>query len=91
MSSRFIRSALLLVLAAGLFFGAGCGSKKEEIVDVQTGVNLVVNPSFEEWDGDIPARWNLIHIEGEGSNGVYYGASSEEKNTGNYSFYLRGL
>jgi len=91
MTSWFGRSLMLLSVVFMLFLWAGCGSKEEKRPDVPIGVNLVDNGSFEGWKGDMPIGWKLEHIEGEGDNPIYHGRSAEEKNTGSYSYYLRGV
>ena len=92
MTSRFGRSLVLLIPVCALLCLAGCGSKDEaERPDVPIGVNLVENGSFEAWRGDDPVAWELELIEGEGENPIFYGRSAEEKNTGTYSYYLRGV
>jgi hypothetical protein len=91
MTSRFGRSLFLLSPLFVLFLWAGCGSKEEKRPDVPIGVNLVENGGFEAWKDDMPIDWELQHIEGEGDNPMYFGMSTEEKNTGSYSFYMRGI
>lgn len=91
MTSRFGRSLSLLSVALLLFLLAGCGSKDGEIHDVPIGVNLVENASFEAWRRDEPIGWKLELVEEEGDNPLYFGKSVEEKNTGSYSFYMRGI
>ena len=91
MSSRIIRTILLLSLSLFTLSLSGCSPKDEELPDVPIGVNLVKNSSFEQWIGVIPRDWELrLHGE-EGKNRVYYGRSSEQKNTENFSFYIRGV
>ena len=79
---------------------AGCGEKAqrkevpkaqgEEDSKAQVGVNLLKNPSFEEWAGNHPLHWNLTPFESGGTRTVRYGRSTDEKVSGNYSFYLEG-
>jgi hypothetical protein len=91
MYSRNIRAALIIIpgiIALALW---GCSSKDEELPDVPTGVNLVKNPSFEQWIADVPRDWKLELLGEEGKSRVYYGKSAEEKNTGDFSFYMRGV
>lgn len=90
MSSRTIRSSALIILSLFVLSLAGCGAKDEELPDVPVGVNLVKNSSFEQWIGEIPRDWELRMLGEKGQNKVYYGRSSEEKNTENFSFYMRG-
>ena len=91
MSPRNIRSILLFSLSFFVLFLSGCGAKDEELPDVPTGVNLVKNSSFEQWIGDVPRDWELRLLGDEGKNRVYHGRSSEQKNTENFSFYIRGV
>ena len=91
MSSRISRSMMLLALGLFALGLAGCGEKEEELPDVPIGVNLLKNSSFEQWVGKVPRDWELrLHGE-KGKNKVFYGKSSEEKNTENYSLYIRGV
>jgi hypothetical protein len=71
----------------------GCGGRKEEagIPTVTAGVNLVTNPSFEEWDGFMPVGWELQQIAGEGKNANMFGKSTKEMKSGRFAYYLRGL
>jgi len=80
-------AALMLVALA-----AGCGekAKKEEVPSVPLGVNLLTNPSFEEWLGEIPGGWSLRYFEGPGMRKNLYGRSSDEKVSGNFAFQMRG-
>ncbi|MDD3643743.1 MAG: hypothetical protein PHQ19_09815 [Candidatus Krumholzibacteria bacterium] len=76
-----------------LAFLAGCGGKEqpEEVLpEIRTNVNLVVNPGFEEWEGFMPAGWELRHFSGDGEKRSYFG-KSEEGAEGRFSYYLRGL
>ncbi len=73
---------------------SGCGGKKEEISDLQeikVNVNLVQNPSFEEWDGFMPVGWELRVFSGSGKNVNMFGKNSEYHVSGGHSYYLRGL
>ncbi|UCF04748.1 MAG: hypothetical protein JSV33_12610 [bacterium] len=82
--------AILALCAISVY--PGCGDRKDEVLpDVQTGVNLVVNPSFEEWDRSQPVGWKLKHFSGEGENINMFGRSTKESVTGRFSYYLRGL
>lgn len=72
---------------------AGCGGESEppeDLPDIETNVNIVVNPGFEEWQGFKPAGWEIEHFSGEGDNVNFFG-KSEKSATGEYSFFLRGL
>ena len=90
MSRRLMVAAIALVSALS---SIGCGEKekKEELPRVPVGVNLVRNPSFEEWNGGIPAGWSLKEFEGTGKTMSICGKSSDEKVSGNFSFYMRGF
>jgi hypothetical protein len=87
------RSAAVAALMALLVSAAGCGEKaKEEAVPVSPlGVNLVTNPSFEEWDGAQPVGWKLEHFDGDGEKENLSGKSIDEKKSGQFAFYLRGV
>ena len=76
----------------------GCGKDEGEerkitkdLPKLPTNVNLVVNPSFEEWQGGIPKGWQIKHFEGQGKVMQMFGISTDEKHSGKASFYLRGL
>jgi hypothetical protein len=98
MDRRIMTAALAVALALAV---AGCGGKREkskpvagtENPPVPLGVNLLVNPSFEEWKGSVPVGWDLHVFErsGDGKNPSFYGKSLREKVTGNFAFYLRGV
>ncbi len=84
-----ISKVLLIVLVTAI---TGCGdSEPGKIPQVQVDVNLLENPSFEEWDGSVPAGWRLEHLAGEGENECFYGRSGKEKFSGEHSFYIRGV
>lgn len=88
-SERILNVLIILFL---LFALAGCGTgEKEEPPDLPVGVNLLENPSFEEWDGKVPVGWELRYFEGDGEVEQRYGKSTKEKVTGKFSFFLRGL
>ncbi len=61
----------------------------EELPEIETGVNLIVNPGFEEWDGYKPVGWTTKIFTGEGKNLSFYGKSDKAR-SGESSFYLRG-
>ncbi|HVO77101.1 MAG TPA: hypothetical protein VMT60_03865, partial [Candidatus Bathyarchaeia archaeon] len=65
-------------------------AKREALPPVPLGVNLLKNPSFEEWDGATPVGWTLQYFEGSGNQMNDYGKSSDEKSSGNFAFYLKG-
>jgi hypothetical protein len=91
------RTALGLAIAAALTALWGCGERGKEkgtetaVSDVPVNVNLLVNPSFEEWEGAAPAGWKLATFAGKGKNPSMVGKSTDEKKTGECSFFLRGL
>ena len=93
---RHIWKTSIAVIAAAALLMAGCGGKKkvqessEELPEIETGVNLVVNPGFEEWNGYKPVGWTIQAFAGEGNRLSFYGKSDKTRN-GEYSFYLRGL
>jgi len=89
-------TSVAVVVAAALL-AAGCGKKKEHEragelpeIEIKTGVNLVVNPGFEEWNGYKPAEWAIKVFSGNGNKMSFYGKSDKTRN-GEFSFYLRGL
>jgi hypothetical protein len=94
---RHIRMTTVAALAAAAFLSAGCGGKKERetaeaLPAIKTGVNLVVNSGFDEWEGYKPAGWSMRAIAGEGNKLSFYGKSDKTRNPdGGYSFFLRGL
>ncbi len=92
---RHLCKTSVAVIAAAALLAAGCGKKEEqapagELPAIKTGVNLVVNPGFEEWDGHKPVGWLITPFSGEGTKMSYYG-KSEKTRTGESSFFLRGL
>ncbi|MBU8923191.1 MAG: hypothetical protein KOO63_15335 [Bacteroidales bacterium] len=90
-NSRF-RS--FVILATMLAVISGCGGEKmveEDLPDVEVGVNLITNPSFEEWDGFLPVGWKVRLFSGEGKNVNMYGRNRDWFTTGENSYYLRGL
>lgn len=72
---------------------AGCGKKAEREAQPQTpvGVNLVKNPGFEERVNGMPKDWELKVFAGEGKRENRYGISIDQKKSGNFSAYLRGM
>lgn len=81
-------------LAACLALAGGCGekAKQEEAAPASpVGVNMVVNPSFEEWEGNQPVGWKLEHFEGEGKKENYCTKSTKEKASGKYAYSMRGV
>ncbi len=91
MTSR--RCAAVAAAMAMCVLAAGCGEKtKEEAVPASPlGVNLVVNPSFEEWDGALPVGWKLEHFDGAGKKENICGKSSDEKKSGRFAYSMRGV
>ena len=90
MTSRRCNTAA--ALAAMLVLAVGCGEKEKEVAvpAPPVGVNLVTNPSFEEWNGSVPVGWKLEHFDGTGRKNLY-GKSVDEKKSGQSAFYLRGV
>jgi len=96
---RVIKRVIIFTFLVFILFltTSGCG-KKEDVTgeegenekSVPIGINLLDNPSFEEWEGQIPLGWELKHFEGEGKREQFFGRSSKEKKSGRFSFYLRG-
>lgn len=92
---RHIWKISAAVVAAAVLLAAGCGKKEgqettDELPEIQTGVNLVVNPGFEEWNGYKPAGWTIKVFSSQGNKASYYGKSEKTRN-GEYSFFLRAL
>lgn len=87
------RSELLcFVLMAALTAWFGCGEREEELIpDVPVGINLITNPSFEQWEGFMPIGWELKQIAGEGQTPNMFGKSTSEMQSGRFSYYIRGL
>jgi hypothetical protein len=87
------RLALVTTAVALMISAAGCGekAKKQELPPIPVGVNLIKNPSFEEWMGALPAGWELQHFDGLGQRSSLYGKSTVKKKSGSASFYLRGM
>ncbi len=88
-SRRWAAAAAVAILA----LAAGCGEKaaQKEAPAVPVGVNLVVNPSFEEWEGNQPVGWKLEHFEGEGKKENYCAKSLKEKASGKFAYSMRGV
>ncbi|MDD4857257.1 MAG: hypothetical protein PHD74_04025 [Candidatus Krumholzibacteria bacterium] len=86
------RLAFVAVLLALMLQAEGCGekAKNEEPVNVPVGVNIIENPSFENWKGAVPEGWQLQYLDGYGERMNLYGKSLKEKKSGEASFYLRG-
>ena len=97
---RHIWKTSIAVMAAAVLLMAGCGGEKdvekkekeslEELPEVETDVNLVVNPGFEEWEGYKPAGWTMRVFVDNGKSLSFYG-KSDKSVSGESSFYLRGL
>lgn len=92
--AKHIWMTSVALAAALLMTGCGGGEKKQELPEdlpeIETEVNLVVNPGLEEWNGYKPAGWTIRVFSGEGNKLSLYG-SSEKSHAGESSFYLRGL
>lgn len=84
------------VAAVAVLLMAGCGGEKkdqkasEKLPEIETGVNLVVNPGFEIWSGSRLVGWTTTIFSGEGNRLSYYGKSDKAK-SGGASLYLRGV
>jgi hypothetical protein len=84
--------AFVSVLLALLFQASGCGEKTKsgKPANVPVGVNIVENPSFEDWKRSVPEGWQLQYFDGHGERMNLFGKSVGEKKSGKFSFYLRG-
>lgn len=87
-------STMAAALVSLLVWG-GCGEKTKEEKkhsEVPLRVNLIKNPSFEEWNegSPIPIGWELQRFDGSGKKNLY-GQAQDEKTGGGASFYLRGV
>lgn len=93
MTSR--RCATAAALAALLALAAGCGTKEQAAEETASssplGVNLVSNPSFEEWNGAQPVGWKLEYFEGTGKKENICGKSVTEKKSGEFAYSMRGV
>jgi len=93
----FFSNAVLGVFLIVSIIILGCGKEgekegvAEKLPRLPTNVNLIVNPSFEKWEGGIPEGWELKHFDGHGKIMQMFGKSTKEKYSGEASFYLRGL
>ncbi len=87
---RFTVTAAVL---AALLAGGSCGMKarEEKPPSVPLRVNLIKNPSFEKWNGNIPLDWELQRFSGAGERENLCGKEMNEKSGGNCSFFLRGV
>lgn len=92
MTSRRCAAA---ALTAFLILAAGCGkgekAKEEAVPTTPLGTNLVVNPSFEEWDGAQPVGWKLEYFEGVGTKENICGKSTKDKKSGQFAYSMRGV
>jgi hypothetical protein len=91
-----LRCATMAAVLALVLAGGGCGKKEkgtveEKLPSLPLHENLIKNPSFEEWEGTSPLGWRFQQFEGVGRRPNLFGSSSDEKVTGNASFYLRGM
>ncbi|MCK4235552.1 MAG: hypothetical protein KAX38_00435, partial [Candidatus Krumholzibacteria bacterium] len=82
---------LILALSVCGNSESGTVPEEEELPEIPLKINLIKNPSFEDWNGNVPANWELRRFKGDGKIMNMYGKSSDEKNSGQFSFYLRGL
>ncbi len=96
MAPRRINQAVVVLLACA-FALAGCGGKGGTKAaggappKIPLDSNLVVNPSFEQWNGAVPKGWQIEHFEGTGNREEEYGKSIEYFKSGRFAFYLRGV
>lgn len=91
MTSR--RCTAVAAFLAMCVLAAGCGEKRKEqaVPPSAVGVNLVTNPSFEEWDGAQPVGWKLEHFDGAGTKENMCGKSIDEKKSGDFAYSMRGV
>jgi len=70
----------------------GCGEKdSEKVPEVDFGVNLLKNPSFEEWPDSLPAGWQGKSVSDSTSDEMNVNIvqpSSKYKQDGEYSCYF---
>jgi hypothetical protein len=71
-----------------------CGGDESDIAlpDIPMDSNLVVNPSFEEWENRIPVGWEMKVFEGWGGekpNRIE--KSTKERSSGKASVFIRGV
>ncbi|HUV37835.1 MAG TPA: hypothetical protein VMX58_12935 [Patescibacteria group bacterium] len=88
------RVALFCIVVIAMFTalsGCGGGDGEGEFPDIPVGVNLIENPSFEQWEEYVPAGWELKQIAGKGKKPNMFGKSTSQMKSGKFSFYLRGL
>ena len=84
-------------ICAAFALVAACGGGEKAAIDekplppVRTNVNLVTNPSFEEWDGQVPRGWEIVHFAGDGKVITRFGRTNDPVKTGESAFFLRGL
>jgi len=92
-TAKRILCATLCIMTA---LAASCGGEKEAVPEkplppIKTNVNLVENPSFEEWDGQVPSGWRIMHFSGDGEVMTRFGRTTEKVKSGESAFFLRGL
>ena len=87
------KKVIICVFSVILVVSLGCGgsdSKKER--DLSFGVNLIKNPSFEEWTDSVPDGWKARMIgELSSKDGTANRVKrSSVSKSGNYSCYISG-
>ncbi|MBN2071757.1 MAG: hypothetical protein JW814_09900 [Candidatus Krumholzibacteriota bacterium] len=84
----------IMTIAMALLISS-CQSKTveeaEDLPEIETGVNVIVNPSFEEWNGFMPVGWEMKQFSGAGDKMNMYGKNTTYYTSGAHSYYLRGL
>ena len=78
---------VLLFTVFPIFMGCN-GDESGKPENVQLGVNLIKNSSFEEWNDSIPDGWKARIIDEVSSEGELVNRvkrSSEDKKSGDYS------
>ncbi|MBN2183877.1 MAG: hypothetical protein JW746_00965 [Candidatus Krumholzibacteriota bacterium] len=90
------RPVLFVLISLLMIFSFGSCEKDnaeqtENMPEIKTDVNVVVNPSFEEWEGFMPVGWELRQFSGDGDKMVMFGKSSTHYKSGRHSYYIRGI
>ncbi|MCJ7774641.1 MAG: hypothetical protein MUP22_16065 [Desulfobacterales bacterium] len=90
---RSVFFVLISLLMIFLFNGCEKDSVEmtENMPEIKTGVNVIVNPSFEEWNGFMPVGWELRQFSGDGDKRAMFGKNSTHYKSGAHSYFLRGL